>query len=309
MRFIRERIAAAHCTPHRQHRARLSRVAIPTFARDSSWDVSHRLVLGGRFVLTPRVPLFQRIFDFRKEEIEQFEKRLSARHVPGPAYPLRAMLTLGRRPHPAQVLNISAGGIGLLVEGAEAAAIGQAGRVLLGIEGTDIGVDGRIIHREARGSGHVYGVALEFKDFLDQKTYLQILQPIAIGSSLQPVPEDRVVQDEPKFIKRVYRGESDSVLSVWLENSFGTPLHSFEFRMSDYFVRADAAVRVLESFHREELDSPAHVKVSAPVFDTHGSRSQEIRLLFRLVVPNLPSTLTSDLRQFLEEMAAQVKPA
>ena len=41
--------------------------------------------------------LFKRIFKFEKAAVEQLEKRLTQRYVPGPAYPLQASVRYGGR--------------------------------------------------------------------------------------------------------------------------------------------------------------------------------------------------------------------
>jgi hypothetical protein len=111
-----------------------------------------------------------------------------------------------------------------------------------------------------------------------------------------------VVQNEPQFIKQVYRGEEQSVLTVWLEKSFGTPLHSFEFEMHDYFCRADAKSGQFEAYVRESTDSHK-AKLSNPVFDISGDLQTEIRQLFRWIVPNLARNVPDDIRAFLQRFA------
>jgi len=147
--------------------------------------------------------------------------------------------------------------------------------------------------------GMYCGMGLAFHDFMEQKSWLQLLQPVAIGQSLQAVPEDRVVQNEPQFIKQVFRGEEQSVLTVWLDKSFGTPLHSFEFQMHDYFCHADAQSGVLEAYTREAADSHKG-KLSNPVFDADGDLHDEIRQLFRWILPNLSKAVPDDVRAFLQ---------
>ena len=135
------------------------------------------------------------------------------------------------------------------------------------------------------------------------RSYLQLLQPIAIGQSLQAVAEERVVQNEPQFIKQVFRGEGDSMLIVWLAKTPGTPLHSFEFQMHDYFCHADVKSGVLEAYLREATDSHKG-KLSNPVFDMTGGLRDEIRQLFRWILPNLSPTVPDDVRAVLQRFAA-----
>jgi hypothetical protein len=250
------------------------------------------------------VLLFKRIFNFEPAKVEELsEHRLNQRYAPGAAFPLQAKLRLDGRDWAARVQNVSGNGAGLLlVERDARAAAGQAGKVQLTLGDFRLELDGRVVHAVARDRGLYCGVALDPGDFLRQKSYLQLIQPVAIGQSLKAVPADRVVQNEPQFIKQVFRGDSDSVLTVWLDKSFGTPLHSFEFQMHDYFCRADVKSGVLEAYVREATDSHKG-KLSNPVFDISGGLHDEIRQLFRWILPNLSPDVPDDVRAFLQRFA------
>jgi hypothetical protein len=250
-----------------------------------------------------RVLLFRRIFDFKKRNVPQLEHRLNRRYTPGAPFPLRATLKAAGRDWPGRVYDVSAGGVGLLLSRDDALTSGLAGRLRLELDHHQLEVKSVITHANLRKDGCLCGIAVEFDDFSVQKAYLQLLQPIAIGSSLQPVAAGLVIQNEPRFTKLSFRGESNSVLSVWRKNTATGDLHSFEFMMQDYFVRADAKVRVLEVFTRSQLDRPPQLKVSAPVFDPAGGVNDEIRQLFRWIVPNLPDSVPADVRGFLHSFA------
>lgn len=67
-------------------------------------------------------------------------------------------------------------------------------------------IEARIAHLESRPEGWALGLGLVFPKFEVQQAYLQLLQPVVIGQSLQPMAYDRVVQDDPQFFKRVFLG-------------------------------------------------------------------------------------------------------
>lgn len=247
---------------------------------------------------------FKRIFDFKKEEVQQqLEQRLSTRHVPGKAFPLKVQVTILERSWPARLLNISVGGLAVELDGTAPDPSGLAVDTRLSLEDYQLDLRMAVTHSNLAGGCRVCGLSLGQSAFEERKAFLQLLTPIAIGSTMRPVPEERVQQNEPQVVKQAFTGDSDSVLSVWLEKKFGTPLHSFEFRMSDYFVKADARTRVLDVFLREELEDTRKGRMTNPVFDTSGGRNDEIRQLFRWVVLNLPETISGDIREFLKEMA------
>jgi len=248
--------------------------------------------------------LFKRIFNFKKAAVTQMEQRLNQRYSPGAAFPLQAWLGVGDREHPAKVKNISGNGIGLnLAAASRPPGVTAEVRVRLSLGSHQQTLPGRIIQLRPDGNSLFCGVGLLFGDFLERKTYLQLLQPITIGQSLVAVPADRVEQNEPQFIKLVFRGEEQSMLTVWLEKSFGTPLHSFEFRLDEYFCRADAKTSKLEAYLRASSDSHKG-KLSHPVFDVEGDLHEEIRQLFRWILPNLSRNVPDDVRAFLQRFAS-----
>lgn len=247
--------------------------------------------------------IFRRIFNFEKEKVAQLNHRLNHRYIPGAAFPLQARLMAASKEWPARVLNISGNGVGLLVARESAVTADQSVRVRFELDKHQLDVPARLAHLRPHEKGIYCGLGMNFDDFLLQKAYLQLLQPIAIGQSLQPVPADRVIQNEPQFIKQVYRGESDSVLTVWLAMTMGTPLHSFEFRMHDYFCRAMTETGVLEAYTLESTDEHK-AKLTNPVFDLSGELHDEIRQLFRWIVPNLSKAVPDDVRALLQNFAA-----
>lgn len=249
--------------------------------------------------------LFRRIFNFEKAQVARMtEQRLNRRYTPGATFPLQAMLQLAGRNWPARVPNLSGNGIGLLLADREArAAVDQDGRVLLTLGDHRLELDGRIAHAAPHDGGLYCGVGLKFGDFLGQKAYLQLLQPVVIGQSLRPVPAGVVMQNEPQFIKQVFHSDTDAMLTAWLDKSPGTPLHSFEFQMHDYFCRADMRSGVLEAYRREATDSHKG-KLTNPVFDTSGGLNEELRRMFRWILPNLSPEVPDDVRALLQRFAA-----
>jgi PilZ domain len=249
------------------------------------------------------VLLFKRLFNFEKAKVVPSEQRLNQRYTPGAAFPLQAALILAGHDWPAKVLNISGNGVGLLVDRAAAPVEGQSARLRLLLDRHRLELDVRIAHLKPAEKGLYCGLGLKFDDFNVQKAYLQFLLPITIGQSLVPVPGERVIQNEPQFIKQVYRGDEGSVLTVWLESTAGTPLHSFEFQMQDYFCKAKMRTGALEAYQLEATESHT-AKLTHPVFDTTGGLHDEIRQLFRWIVPNLSKTIPDDVRAVLLGFAA-----
>lgn len=246
--------------------------------------------------------LFKRIFKFEKAKVEQLEKRLNQRYVPGPGFPLLATLRYGGRDYSAKILNMSGNGIGVLVKDKPDLPAGHHLRAELQLEQHRLGINARIAHVENRAGGFALGLGFVFEDFESQKSYMQLIQPVVIGQSLQPMAIDRVVQDDPQFFKRIFVGESDSLLTVKLAHSPVDPLHSFEFRMLDYFCRGSLDAGDNQAYALESRDATEEA-TGQPVFEASGGTHDEIRQLFRWILPNIAEAVPEDFRAFMQRFA------
>ena len=246
--------------------------------------------------------IFRRIFNFEKAKVEQLEKRLNQRYAIGPAFPLEATLHYAGRDYSVKILDVSSNGVGVLVAPGTALAAGHNIRVDLVLGQHQLEIEARIAHLKPRENGIYLGLGLIFGEFELQKTYLQLLQPVVIGQSLKPMVPELVMQDEPLFVKQIFIGEPDSLLTVRAEQTAGQPLQSFDFRMHDYFCRGVLQKGQAEAYALESID-PYGAKLANPVFETSGGLHDEIHQLFRWVVPNLTSTIPDKVQDFLRKFA------
>src|SRR5436853_6300838 len=148
--------------------------------------------------------IFRRIFNFEKAKVEQLEKRQNQRYTPGSDFPLQAKAHYAGRDYAAKIQDLSSNGIGLIVARDPALAAGLHVHVELTLGQHKLEIDARIAHLKPRDDGIYLGLGLVFGEFELQKSYLQLLQPIVIGQSLKPMAPDRVIQEDPRFIKQVF---------------------------------------------------------------------------------------------------------
>ena len=240
---------------------------------------------------------FKKIFKFEKEQVAQMEaakdNRLNLRYTPGSSFPLHAYLSLVRYEwKPSKVINISGTGLNLLTARETRGTDGQDVKLKLVLDKYELVLEGRLAHTAVKEKGRQCGVALKFADFKEQQAYLQLMQPILIGRSLEAVPSSDVVQDQPQFIKQVWRGTENSELNVWLAKTFGTPFHRFEFQVHEYFCGADVVSSALEIGLRKAPGEP----VSGPT----PALRDEIRQLFRWIPHNVSAAVPDDVRAFMQ---------
>ena len=221
------------------------------------------------------------------------DNRLNVRYTPGSSFPLHAYLHLARYEwKPSKILNVSGNGLSLLAARESKAVDGQDVKVKLVLGKYELVLEGRLAHSALREKGRHCGVSLKFADFKEQQAYLQLLQPIFIGRSLQAVPGSDVAQDQPEFIKQAWRGSENSELTVSLAKTFGTPFHRFEFQVHEYFCGADVVSSELEIGLRKAANQP--VSTATPAL------REDIRQLFRWIPHNLSSAVPDDVRAFMQ---------
>jgi PilZ domain len=247
------------------------------------------------------VLLFSRILDFEEDQIKEVERRREQRYAPGRPFPLQATIEVDGEPRSARIIDLSPGGAGLQVSGPSYAR-GSLAKLHLMIEESWMEFACTIAHVRTLSSGCRLGLTAEFASFAQKKAYLQLLQPIAIGSLFRPVPADEVSQVDPGMHKMLFTGRPGTELNVWCQSDASGPLYSFFCEMDDYLVQgARGAAEMLISAKKYMVD-PARSKTATPAFrKLPAGMRDEIRLLFRWTMMNLPKDLPAEVRSFMQE--------
>lgn len=259
--------------------------------------------------------LFKKILDFQKSDGGLLDKRGARRYPVGARFQLKAKLSLAPRDGEGhslppgkgaamdwggQLANLSTTGLSIRLHPAAVAAAGEATTLKLELDNRLFETDATIAHFRISPQHVTCGVLLKFPDAYTRRAYLQFMEPVVIGSSLEPVA--KVKQDLPGLVKEQYAGESESVLSVWRDSSGRNP-KLFELLFHGYCVRGNTELPGLKIGYREGAPGapkPASSPASAPL---PPSLRSEVQQLFQLVVPNLPKAVPADVRKFLELFA------
>ena len=244
--------------------------------------------------------IFQKLFRFRAEDHKQVERRLKSRYSVGQSFPLAVSLTAGGRSHHGRIVNISTGGLGIIVdEKPETDAITPA-QIAFILEGFEIKTTALVRYVRPAAQGFHCGLTLGFDQAEVRTAYLQLLVPIAIGSTLTRVEGGGSGPHvEPEFERVSFSGESDSKLTVWCRRDGSATPENFEFQVEEYFVRGRAIDRGLSVFSLVNDDRPHRAKDTAPLFQTGSRLETEIRQLFRWSALNMQQNIPDRLRGFL----------
>ena len=243
--------------------------------------------------------MFNRILNFKKSQARQKEHRQERRYPPGRSFPLFATIEVEGEPRNAKVLDISPGGVGLQVAG-PSYTVGAEAKLYLLIEATCMEISCRIAHLKILPVGSRLGLTAKFANLAEEKAFLQLLQPIVLGSAMRQVPSDEVTQDDPTMHKLVFTGTPGTELTVWRQYDASGDLSSYLWQMDDYLVRGDAAVGVMQLSKHRPMGKPYQRKSAEPSGKLRGAIDAEIRQLAHWTMLNLPKEVPGDIRTFLQ---------
>jgi len=259
------------------------------------------------------VLLFKRILDFQKTEGGVLDKRGAKRYPVGAKFPIKAKITLTARDGEGnakpgasidwggQLANLSGTGVSIRLHPAAVANSGEACSLKLELDNKIFELATNVAHFRVGPQYVACGLAINFPDAYTRKAYLQLMEPVAVGSTLAPA-SGRVKQDLPGLIKEQYQGESESVLSVWRDSSGKNP-KLFELVVHDYCVRGSTEMPGLNISFRDGSKSGKRASrpaVSIPISPDH---QREVKQLFQFIVQNLSKGVPAELKRFLELFA------
>jgi hypothetical protein len=263
------------------------------------------------------VLLFKKILDFQKSDGGLLDKRGAKRYAVGAKFPLKAKITLIARdgeghPLPAsqsspmdwggQLVNLSSTGASMRLHPAAIAARDEPCMLKLELDHLLFEIDALVASYKILQQHVLCGIVFKFSDRYVQKAYLQLMEPILVGSTLEPATS-RVKQDIPGLVKEQYQGESESVLSIWRAEAGKSP-KLFELQVHDYYVRGNTELPGLKIGYRDGAKVGRRVSTPAIPVPMSPEHQAEVTRLFQFVVQNLGKGVPADVRRFLELFAA-----
>lgn len=250
---------------------------------------------------------FKRIMTIKHAIAGRRERRSRQRYFPSPKFTLKTVLNVVGRDESGAVLQNSRGGgwdwSGRLVNFSDLGATvqlplsllatrGDLCQLKLSLDGHQLTLSGRIKNIRDQPDSKLLGVSLEITEAKTQLAYRQLVELVAMGSTLKPLTKGPI-PDGTGYLVEKFAGDKHSKLCVWRQIAGRSPT-AFEFQLKDCRVRGSADRR-LE--YLTGLD-PATERPAT------SAQTAEIHRLFHWVVPNLPGAVPSDVREFLRGCAA-----
>ncbi|MES1167836.1 MAG: PilZ domain-containing protein [Oleiharenicola lentus] len=263
--------------------------------------------------------LFKHILDFKRAALARLkDKRKAQRYYVGPAFPLKARIVLqdsdgssrkGKEPPPpdagrnwgGSLFNMSGEGLSLQLPPAAIARRGEETSVTLSLDGHELTLPCKVAHFRVQNSTAYCGLALDFPDQARRISFMQLLEAVALGSTLAPAAGSATGHDRPGLRAERYKSARPALLTAWRDAASGD-LAGFELVLRDHCLRGEARRPALEIFSNKAAgDKTAW---SAPGFAlSNGVENGELRQLFRWVALNTSRTVPTDLREMMRFFA------
>lgn len=258
--------------------------------------------------------LFKKILNFSKETVSSSDKRGAERHAVGQAFPFKSVLTLvghdgegNRIAHSnsgqdwaGRLSNLSSTGASMQMHSAAIAIRGEPCHFKLSLDSYVISIPGTIAFFRSYPQYVLCGFSFNFPDHETQKSFLQILEPVALGASLAAIDPKQIKQDIEGLTKEQYAGGKTSRLTVWRDTSGG--INSFDFRMNDYSVRWAQGMTEVQTAAVEKASGGKGTR--PPFSGLTPAQQEEVHWLFCLAVPNIAKAVPLDVRKFLSQLVA-----
>jgi hypothetical protein len=200
-----------------------------------------------------------------------------------------------------QLVNVSNHGASIRIHPAALAVSGDKCCLKIEFDNMIFELDATIAHFRVTPQHANCGLILNFADAYSRKAYLQLIEPVVIGSTFEVVM-GKVPQDIPGLVRQDLKAESGADLKIWRDEAERNPKH-FELLIHDYSVRGSTDAPALQIGYRDAAKPSA--RGSRPSFPASmsGGHQAEVRRFFQFIVQNLGKGVPSDVRKFLE-MAA-----
>jgi len=258
------------------------------------------------------VPFFTRILKFPRALLARLrDQRKQPRHRVGADFPLVATVSLSgddgtlRQSASAgpgsiwsgRVSDISANGLSVRLPVATATARNETSTVRITLAERELAIPCTVAHFRVQPAHALCGLRLDFADFAAQKSFLQIVEAVSLGSSFAPVGGDRAPRVSLGLARRQWRSPRHAKLTEWRET--GTrKLDRFELILEEHCIEG----RMTEPGLKISRDT-SRAKPAAPTVEA------ELREFFLWVVANLPASVPTDLKEFMRRAATTTTAA
>lgn len=246
--------------------------------------------------------LFNRILQAATGNKASREKRRTTRYELKQEFPLRAVLSLTGRDNfgkplkasddkgwdwKGTLVNFSSTGARMALPPAALAARGDDCQLKLALDRYRLVIPARVAHLKEHRDHMVIGLELNLTESETRLAYRQLVDLVALGSSLKLVKPGR--PDSSGYLVEQYAGKEDALLTIW-RDSVQQIATAFELKVKEYYIRGTSKTRKMNYLVAGDD------KVLKPVAP---AMNPEMQRLFQWIIPNLTEAVPADVQDFL----------
>lgn len=258
------------------------------------------------------MPLFNYLFNFKGGAFLKRDKRRAPRYPVGENFPVKGVVSLCTNMDSkgvpltdqwqnwsGRLMNLSNGGASIQLAASALANRGHQCKFKLTLDGQQLEMPGLIAYFRTFNQYSLCGLSFTFPDEATQKSYMQLLEMVMIGASVEPAAKGLFGKDSTGKAKEVYQGKNKTRLSIWRNAANGSVSH-FEFRIHEHYMRGSAQNFKLEIDTVEGVNGLANTDPASAAPKLTASQAAEVRQMFRWVVTNLPKAVPGHVKKFLD---------
>ncbi|MBI2815246.1 MAG: PilZ domain-containing protein [Opitutae bacterium] len=233
------------------------------------------------------------------------ERRSKVRYAVSPAFALKAVLSFIARDDTGapmsdtrqgwnwkgRLIDCSEEGVRIQMGPGLKIGLGDPCDLKLAVDDYALTLPCHVINVTGQPEGTLFGLQLDPVEASLERAYRQLLEVIALGSTLKLQPK-AAKPDASGYLVEVYASDRASRLTVW-RHPADESLAAFEFQLKDNLVRGVVGQSVE---FLSDLDGTGSRPAST-------EKCLEIGRLFTWVVPNLAAAVPDDVRSYLKHCA------
>ena len=168
------------------------------------------------------------------------------------------------------------------------------------LEEDSVEVNGKVVYKH---EDDALGLYLNYSD--SYLNYYYLIAPLVIGSSLKEYPRERVNQNDPSYLKRVFFGGLSSCLTLWCNKEDENDFHLFELELEKFIVRGEKGA--LKFFNvKDEADTVRKTHKSSVLVNIDDNEFSDSTKFFRWILLNFDYPVVKEkLNAYLDNSSSQ----
>ncbi len=207
--------------------------------------------------------------------------------------------------YPATLLDLSSVGAGLAIDVPVKMHRGLACEMTIYAEGLALPLDARTARISVGSDNTQVGLDLAENTYARRRSWIQILEPIAMGSLLKPAADRLSDDSEAGIATSRFLSTASSSLTVWRHES-DQLINGFELFIQNYYIRSGATPPELKFYTEDTQDDAKKSNFGHPTLRLSSEANAELRRLYNWIALHLSKDLPEDVVSFMQRYQTEL---